>query len=82
MLCRANLDQQIEATGWPGRSSDSEPVALVEIAAVVLGKVAQALQIMKLDATFPEGHEAALAQLPQDAVHVDRGEARQPGDTG
>ena len=33
----------------------------------------------ELDATLPEGHEGALAQLAQDAVHVDRGEPQRIG---
>ena len=61
------------------RSSEPEPVALVEIAAVVIGEVAQALEIVKLDATIPKRHEATLAQLAQDAVHVDGGEPQRIG---
>ena len=46
----------------------SETVGLVEIAAVVFGEASQAGEIVKHDATLPEGHQAALAQLPQDTI--------------
>jgi len=46
---------------------------------VEFGEVAQALEIVKLDATIPKRHQATLAQLAQDAVHVDRGEPQRIG---
>ena len=63
----------------PARSLEREAVVLVEIAAVVFGEGAQASEIVELDATLPEGHEATLAQLAQDAVHVDGGEPQRIG---
>ena len=46
---------------------------------MVSGEVSQALEVVKLDAAFPEGHQAALAQLAENPVHVDRGEPQRIG---
>jgi hypothetical protein len=56
-------------------------VALVEMAAGVFGDVTQPREIVKHHSAVAESQQLLLAQLPQPAVDVDRGEAQRIGQT-
>lgn len=67
----------LTAAGCPESSlSFQERAALVQICRVELGQLDQPVMIVKRYAAIPEGHHFALAQLAQDAVHVDGTQAQ------
>ena len=63
----------------PASHLQRRPV-LIQIGPVKIGKVDQTLVIIKAYTAVLKGHQARLADFPQNAVHMDRGQARGIGE--